>query len=112
MQIVLGTPEYALYDQLAGSPPKGQPIIGKGEAAVLALAKVYEGIIASNNLKDIGRCIEKYKLAHVTTGDILIKALNHGLIDEGAGNKIWKEMLLRRRLLPTGSFTEYIASMQ
>ena len=54
--------------------PKGEKIIGKGEAAAIALAKTYNGIIASNNLKDISKYIEKYNLEHVATGDILVAA--------------------------------------
>lgn len=64
-------------------------VIGKGEAAALPLTKVYGGIIASNNLKGISRFVEKYKFAHVTTGDIVVSAMNVGLINESTGNQIW-----------------------
>lgn len=43
------TEEYNLFYAIL--PPKGEKRIGKGEAAV-ALAKAYDGILASNNLKD------------------------------------------------------------
>jgi len=36
-EIVVNTDEYALYHELAASPPKGERIIGKGEAAALRL---------------------------------------------------------------------------
>lgn len=108
MDILIGTEEYNLYNELAISPAKGEAIIGKGEAAALSLAKVYGGIIASNNLKDISKYIDKYKLDHVTTGDILVSALNAGIIDEAVGNQIWINMLSKRRLLPTASFSDYL----
>lgn len=107
-QILINTEEYNLFYEMALSPPKGEMIIGKGEAAALALAKVYGGVIASNNLRDVGKYIEKYELNHVTTGDILVTALNAGLIDENNGNQIWSNMLLKRRLLPTASFSDYL----
>jgi len=77
-QILIGTQEYDLYYELAISPPKGQAVIGKGEAAAIAFAKIYGGIVASNNMRDISKYIENYKLNHITTGDILIAALNAG----------------------------------
>jgi len=107
-KILINTEEYNLYYQLAIAPPKGETVIGKGEAAAISLAKVYGGILASNNLKDIFKYVEKYKLDHVTTGDILVSALKAGIIDESTGNQIWSKMLSKRRLLPTASFSEYL----
>ena len=40
---------YALYQKLTTNPDKGHKIIGPGEAASIALAKTYNGIVASNN---------------------------------------------------------------
>jgi predicted nucleic acid-binding protein len=69
-EILVNTEEYKLYYELAISPPKGEKIIGKGEAAAIALAKTYNGIIASNNLKDISKYIEKYELEHIQLNQI------------------------------------------
>lgn len=107
-EILLGTEEFALYYKLAISPPKGEKIIGKGEAAAIALAKAYNGIIASNNLSDISKYVKKYNLEHVATGDILVAALNRGYINETIGNRIWTNMIIKRRILPTRTFTEYL----
>ncbi|WP_201024189.1 hypothetical protein, partial [Tepidibacillus decaturensis] len=52
-EILTNTEEYRLYYELAISPPKGEKRIGKGEAAAIALAKAYGGIIASNNLTSL-----------------------------------------------------------
>lgn len=109
--ILVNTEEYQLYHQIAVSPPKGRTIIGKGEAAALALAKVYGGIIASNNLKDISRYIERYQLKYLTTGGILVSALNAGLINEATGDQIWSKMLSKRRFLPTTSFFDYLKTV-
>ncbi|MDD2379738.1 hypothetical protein [Aminobacterium sp. EBM-42] len=106
-EILAQTDEFHLYCGLAISPPKGEKRIGKGEAAAIALAKTCNGILASNNLRDISRYIEKYNLEHITTGDILIEALKKGHIDEREGNRMWCDMISKKRFLPTSTFTEY-----
>lgn len=111
MSIMMNTEEYILYHGLAIAPPKGRKKIGRGEAAALALAKVNNGIIASNNLKDIGQYISLYNLMHITTCDILVESLNKGLIDETSGDQIWSIMIQKRRLLPTPTFTEYLKTL-
>lgn len=99
--------EYNLYKSLINGQ-KGRKEIGKGEASAIALAKEYNGIVASNNYKDIAPYIEKYGLRHVDTGMILKEALDKSLITEDQGNKIWSEMLAKKRYLPTHTFTEYL----
>ena len=51
--IVVGTNTYRLYRKLTNSPDPGHRVIGRGEAASISLAKERNGILASNNLKDI-----------------------------------------------------------
>lgn len=68
--IMADSEEYKQYCSMAISPASGQKLIGKGEAACIALAKKYDGVLSSNNLRDI--------------------------------------MLLKKRMLPTASFSEYI----
>lgn len=111
-EILVNTEEYKLYYELAISPPKREKVIGKGEAAAIALAKTHNGIIASNNLRDISKYIEKYELEHITTGDILVAALNKGYIDEQTGNQIWTNMIGKRRMLPTTTFTDYLKTIK
>jgi len=111
-EILTGTEEFRLYYELAVSPPKGEKRIGKGEAAAIALTKVYGGILVSNNLKDISKYVEKYNLDHVTTGDILVSALKAGYIDENTGNQIWSNMISKRRILPANSFSDYLKTTE
>lgn len=106
--IEMDTEEYHLYYKLINNPEKGFKVIGKGEAAAIALAKVRGGILASNNMKDVYGYVEKYNLEHITTGDILCNALDQGYITEKEGNDIWTNMLAKRRMLPSNSFTEYL----
>lgn len=107
-EIIVGTEEYKIFYKLTVEPDKGQKLIGKGEAASIALAKENDGIVASNNMRDIGDYIEKFQLKHVTTGDILVEAYNNGLITETDGNTIWTYMLTKRRKLGAVSFSDFL----
>lgn len=104
--------EYHDYLQMITAPDTGMRIIGKREAAGIAMVKERGGTLASNNLRDISSYVEKYGLKHITTGDILIKAMNSGIISETDGNDIWANMIRRRRMLPTATFTDYIKSKE
>lgn len=106
--IETGSEEYRDYIQMTSSPEKGMRIIGRGEAAGIAMAKHRDGTLASNNLRDISPYVQKYQIAHITTGDILRKALNDGIITEAEGNAIWAEMIQKRRMLPTPTFSDYL----
>ncbi len=108
--IMTGTEEYNDYYSLAICPNKGVKIIGRGEAATIALKKKYDGILASNNLSDIMTYVEKYNLKHITTGEILVDALAKNIITESEGNTIWQNMLAKKRMLPANTFTEYLTN--
>lgn len=107
--IETGSDEYKLYVELIRDE-KGKKSIGHGEASGIALAKTYNGILASNNYKDVALYIEKYNLKHTDTGEILVEALKRKLITEAEGNIIWNKMLAKRRKLPSDTFTEYLAN--
>ena len=111
MEMVYGTEEFDLYNSLI-HPPGKKKRIGKGEAAAISLAKVYGGVLASNNIKDITKYIEEFGLEHLTTADILYQALELSYISEGEGNQIWSKMLSKRRRLPCRSFSEYVEQCQ
>ena len=103
-----GSPEYRDYLQMTTSPEAGMRIIGRGEAAGIAMAKHRRGTLASNNLRDVRLYVEKYKISHITTGEILIEAMDAGIITENEGNTIWADMIRKRRMLPAASFSEYL----
>lgn len=108
LEIEAGTPAAELYAEMTGNPRPGHAVIGRGEAASLALSKIFNGIVASNNLRDITQYIKDYHLQHKTTGDILIEALDAGIITEQTGNSLWSNMLRRRRQLGAPSFTDFL----
>lgn len=101
------TEEYKLYSSLIRGG-KGKKSIGRGEAGGIALAKTYNGVLVSNNYKDIAPYIAEYKLKHIDTGQILVEALEKGIITESEGNNIWCRMLEKRRKLPAKTFSEYL----
>jgi len=109
-ELDVGTGEYDVFHKLTQAPDAGHKIIGDGEAAAIALAKGTDGIVASNNLRDITLYIDEYGLKHMTTGDILADACQHGLITEAEGNAIWARMIAKRRKLGAASFSDYLAS--
>lgn len=110
VNIEIGTEASNLYYTLTVFPSRGHAVIGKGEAASIALAKATGGIVASNNLRDISSYIEEFGLKHVTTGDILVEAYNKQYITENRGNAIWATMLSKRRMLGAKTFSDYLLS--
>ena len=106
--IETNTPTYDMYYSMTQDPTEGHRIIGNGEAACLALAKQENGIIASNNLRDISRYIQELSLKHITTGEIMVEAYKRGIITEDQGNSLWNDMLRKRRKLGASSFSEFL----
>lgn len=104
--------EYHNYLRMTTMPETGMRIIGKGEAAGIAMVMERGGTLASNNLRDISPYVTKHNLAHITTGDILMEAMASGIISEAEGNQLWSHMLQKRRRLPTSTFTDYIRNCQ
>ncbi len=109
-EIAVGAEEYETYYQLTEEPAQGHKIIGLGEAASIALAKQYGGIVASNNFRDISTYIEEFSLKYTTTADILVDAYERGFITESQGNTIWSNMLSKRRRIGGASFSDYLKS--
>jgi len=109
-QISAGSDSGNLYLKLIDHPDQGYKIIGSGEAAAIVLSKEHNGILGSNNMRDILPYIRLFNLPHRTSADILVEALEHHLINEGQGNAIWRDMLQKNRKLPADTFTQFLAS--
>ena len=69
--IIADTDAFDLYIKMTCNPDPHHKIIGKGEAASIVLAKENDGILASNNLRDVSQYVTEYNLKHVTTGEIM-----------------------------------------
>jgi predicted nucleic acid-binding protein len=105
----VGSPEHILYTELTKNPIKGRKIIGNGEASVICLAKCRDGIVGSNNFKDIWEYLDFYHLRHIATADILYEALENGLISLRESNTIWRDMRNKNTWLPEETFNDYLA---
>lgn len=102
------TVEYELFNKMINPVETGQRAIGRGEASAIALAKEQTGIVASNNLRDIKQYVKDFELTNLTTADILKEAYDNGLITEVDGNRIWAQMIKRRRKLGYPTFTDFL----
>ena len=52
--------------------------------------------------------IDNVKNPQAIEADILAMSLEAGFIDEATGNTIWGNMIKRRRMMPTATFSEYL----
>jgi predicted nucleic acid-binding protein len=96
-----------LYFEMLQYHP-GHKSVGKGEAACVALAKTVDGVVASNNLSDVLYYIRKYNLQHLTTGAILVEALDKRLITINEGEEVWGRMLYYGRAIGANTFSDYL----
>ncbi|MEA4923463.1 MAG: hypothetical protein VB031_08970 [Eubacteriaceae bacterium] len=103
----VGSSEHLLFDMMTKCPEKGQKIIGKGEAAAIALARAHNGILASNNLSDIAYYVEKYDIKHITTADILVMAVDRGIIETLEAESFWRS-IKKHTKMPEMTFMEYM----
>ena len=110
--LLVGSEENNLYLDLTDYTRSSTlPLIGKGEAAAIVLSKKNNGILASNNFRDVRYYVELYGLDHISTPDILYKAFNDGLISITEADSIWTQMVAKRRKLPFSTFSEYLSSL-
>ena len=63
-------------------------VIGKGEAAALAHTKYKDGILASNNFRDVKYYVDLYNLKHIATDQIMKMLVDNGAITVTKANEI------------------------
>lgn len=66
--------------------------LGKGEAAALVIAKSCNGILASNNLKDVAKYVEMFGLEHITTARTIKLCEERSIISLEEAEKMWRNM--------------------
>lgn len=96
--IEYNTKEYYTYEQIKEGYITGR-YAGKGEAEALSLAIHSNGILASNNTRDVIEIVEQYQIKWVRVGDILHNAVLEKVISENEAEKIWQEMKSNGRYL-------------
>lgn len=85
--------------------------IGKGEAAAISMVLYAEdelACLASNNLKDISKYVTENKIELWTTADVLMKAVEFGIISEKAANVLWRKMCEDSVWLPEDTYDRYM----
>ena len=83
--------------------------VGKGESAAMALAVSNNGILASNNLKDVMPYVKKYGLEHITTGIVMHNAVESGYITKEYASELWDKMIANGCKLGAQTYEEYEA---
>lgn len=99
------------YFRLTQASRKPRPL-GPGEAAVLSYARLQDGTVASNNLRDVRAYCEQYHMGLITTADIMCHAVAQGIMTVAEGEDLWKGMKARRRRLPDGDFADAFRRFQ
>lgn len=82
---------------------------GTGEAVCMAYLTQHDGILGSNNLSDVKAFCVQNKKGLLTTADVMHQAYESGLIGLVEADKIWSDMISKRRKLPASSFSGYIS---
>jgi hypothetical protein len=110
--ILVGSEENNLYLDLTDFTRSSTlPLIGRGEAAAIVLSKKNNGILASNNFRDVKYYVELYGLKHIATHDIIHKAVNEGILTIAQAYAICIQMVAKRRKLPFSTFSDYLNSL-
>lgn len=98
------SPEYELYSDFLEDDEDG----GEGELSVIALTIIKNGILASNNFKDVCSYVKQYRLEHITTSRIFVKCYDEQHISWDEANTIWNLMKNEKQIrLPEETFEIY-----
>ena len=85
----------------------GYKRIGAGEAAAIALCIVEKGILASNNLRDINQYVQKHEIKHITSYEVICRAVEIKEITSNEAEEIWSGMIACGRRMPKQTFREF-----
>lgn len=81
---------------------------GDGESSIMAVARYYEQIVASSNLRDIKDYCSLYKIEYLTTMDILLIGFEKGVITEEECDYFIYKVKSSGSKLPVNSINDYI----
>lgn len=80
---------------------------GDGESSIMAVARYHKHIIASSNLKDIKFYCAEFEITYLTTMDILVLALEQGVLTEAECDFFIYKVKSSGSKLPVNSMNEY-----
>lgn len=84
---------------------------GKGESAALAFAINNDGVLASNNLKDVKFYVDKFELPWLTSSYLIALCVDKNIISKDKTISMWNKMVEEGRDVPTNTFLEYYSSI-
>jgi hypothetical protein len=79
---------------------------GYGEAAAMAYVRNKGGILASNNLRDVIDYCSDYNIPLLSTRRIMFEACKEKVLKMVEAERIWQDMIRKRRKLPCKTFKE------
>lgn len=85
---------------------------GTGEASCMAYLTQHDGILGSNNLSDVKAFCIQNKKRLLTTAEVIHQTYEAGHLGLDEADKIWADMLSKRRKLPASSFSEYLSAIK
>ncbi|PQA55660.1 hypothetical protein [Siphonobacter curvatus] len=85
---------------------------GDGEAACMAVARHFNDVIASSNLKDIRLYCQQHQIVYLTTMDLLLIAYNEQVMTEGDCDHFINLVLAQRSRLPCKTWKDYLAMIK
>ena len=107
-EITFTSKEYQAYKSIEkGFWSKTGQICGSGEAAAIALAHLNNGIVASNNLRDVYEYVESLDIEMITSSMILTQAVKKDIITKNTANSLYISMIDKGMSLPYDSYYEY-----
>lgn len=83
-------------------------MVGKGEAACMAIAKIDKKYIASSNLRDITEYCNKHKIKKITTMDFLWEAINKKVMSIEDCDEFITKVKNAGGKLPVDTIEEYV----
>ena len=107
--IIWDTDEFGFFTKINNFGIDGLKPIGVGEAEAITLCKFRDGVLASNNSKDVYDYVTHFHIEWITTTDILYKAYKESYLTKEQIDRIWNEMVtLNRYLGGYSSFDEFL----
>lgn len=107
-EILFASEEYITFKSIERGfwSATGQ-VCGTGESAAMALAHLNDGILASNNLRDVSEYVESLNIDLITSSMILSEAYEKGIISKDTADSLWDAMIDIGIKLPKDSFLDY-----
>lgn len=108
-ELKFASPEYIKYDcMVKGFWCDDGKSIGNGESAAIALAIENNGILASNNLKDVKCFCEEFDIPLITASIILAFSYSLGFNSKKHISFIWEKIVQDTfQIMPKDTFEEY-----